>query len=536
MPEQILDTLSTGILATEEVDSEPFGFRVRWVHWWSGFRDSDLRPGDVIVAIEGHPYLREERKTKAALAIGGYAESQFWTERGATDGSAATLTIVRGRERKDVTGKVVAERYWLDANNQRTLGPGGPITTATDGFSGSWAGWLERSIEDTGTRVLDRGWRVGTVPNNRQMLAEFEAEKERVDVLSKSYPGPFADRTKEDYEAIRANLLGRKYDLTESDLAWRTGAATAATDTGAQGTIARDAFVAALGTELIQTFPAVDAMRGDRASVAGKAVSLPVLSDTDWTTDVMSQWLVAGSPTDGWYLVQADSPTMRKAFEVMWRYKKKVEPDLPETHEIVGRIGPNPRMVVRDGVAITGLEVEPIADLIGGSAFVDLTAAEPQFAGEAALAAAGPLALSADATPEQAIDVYYRALKQGNEEFWLSLLAPWDAQRIDDVPSFSPDGGPAGSNYLSMEWVRSREVLEKSIMDVRIAQVDEVRPIVKAGELPGVPAIEGTTIEVDHIGLFDGEYRAFRSVDVHRVKRLRRREGEPWRFIDGEGV
>lgn len=536
MAEQVLDSILAGIVTDEEVDAEPYGFRVEWIHWWSGFRGTDLRPGDLIVAVAGRPYDKAQRGSQSPKAIGGYAESQGWADLGAKDGQSVTLTVLRDRDRKDVVGRVVAERFWVDANGQRTLGPGGPITNATDGFEGSWAGWLERNIEDTGSRVLNRGWRRGTVADNRQMLAGFLPEKERIDFLVKTYPGPFADQTQSDFVAIRDGLLGRKYELSDADLAWRSGGRQTATDTGVKGSAARDAFVSGLGTSVIPAFPAVDAMRGDRDSVAGKIVALPPLSDTDWTTDVLSQWMVAGNATDGYYLVQADSPMMRKAFDVMWRYKKQVDADLQETHEIVGRIGPNPRMVVKNGVAITGLEIEPLADLIGGKAFVDLTVAEPNFAGEDSLASARPLELAPDATPEQAATVFVEALKQGNEDFWLSLLAPWDASRTDDVPSYSEDGGPAGSNYLSMEWVRSRDQLAKTVVDIRVVAVDEVRALVKAGEIAGVPPIEGTTVELEHIGLFDGEYRAFRNVDVNRVRRLARKQGETWRFLDGDGV
>lgn len=536
MPEQVLDSVLSGIAATEQLDGDPYGYRINWIHWWSGFRGTDLRPGDLIVGVEGTPYDRNHRSSEGPKAIGGYAEAQRWAELAKKDGDLATLQIVRGRDRLDVKGSVRAERFWLDANNQRTFGPGGPITTSSDNFSGSWAGWLERYIEDTGSRVLNRGWRVGTVPNNRQMLAEFQQENERVEFLVKTYPGPFAEQTKRDYDAIVESLRGRKYDLTPADLAWKTAGEHAADAAAVEGPAARDAFVASQGTAVIPPFPAVDPMRGDRASVAGKVVVLPPLTDTDWTTDVTSQWMVAGNDTDGRYLVQADSPLMRKAFDAMWRYKKQVAADLPETHEIIGRIGPNPRMVVKNGVAVTGLEIEPLADLIGSAAFVDLTLAEPTYAGEGAAAPSGSLTLVPEATPEQAVDTLIRALKQGKEDAWLALLAPWDASRPDDVPSFSPEGGPAGSNYLSMEWIRTREVIEQQIFDLRLVAVDEIRQVVKAGELPDVPAIEATTVEIDHVGLFDGEYRAFRNVDVHRVRRLARRAGEPWRFLDGDGV
>jgi hypothetical protein len=532
----VLDDITSGVTTTEEFDGEPYGFRVEWIKWYSGFRDSGLRPGDLVIALDGVPYEKANRQQFLSKAFGSYSEYNHWAEVGAKDGQTATVTVLRGRERLDISGKVLAERYWYDANNRRTIGPGGPDAMANDGFSGAWSGWLERSIEGTGARVLNQGWRLGGVSNNRQMLEEHLAEKDRVDFLVKQYPGPFATRTAEDFETIRQSLLGRRYEISEADLAWRGGSAEAAVDVVKEATTAKDALLARLAADAIPAFPAVDAMRGDRPQVVGKAVALPVLDSDDWTMDVMTPWLVAGNATDGWYLVQADSPAMRKAFEAMWRYKKKVAPDLPETHEIIGRIGPNPRMVVKAGVAIAGLEVEPIADLIGGTVFVDVTEDAPQFAGEAGLNTAEQLSLADDAAPEQVMAAFVLAIKQGNEEFWRGLFAEWDASRVDDGPPFQADAGPASSKYLSSEWIRARNLFQEKVADVRVVDVDEIRPIVKAGELPGAPAIEGTTVEVDHIGLFDGEYRAFKDVDVRRLFRLQRRDGGPWRFMDAQGI
>ena len=47
---------------------------------------------------------------------------------------------------------------------------------------------------------------------------------------------------------------------------------------------------------------------------------------------------------------------------------------------------------------------------------------------------------------------------------------------------------------------------------------------------PGAPRIERVQVEVDHVGLFDAEYRGFADVTVHRMWTLQRLNGGPWRL------
>jgi hypothetical protein len=48
--------------------------------------------------------------------------------------------------------------------------------------------------------------------------------------------------------------------------------------------------------------------------------------------------------------------------------------------------------------------------------------------------------------------------------------------------------------------------------------------------------VEGVFLDVDPIGLFEGEYRAFRNVDVHRLWSMQRVNGGPWKLISEQGI
>jgi hypothetical protein len=43
-------------------------------------------------------------------------------------------------------------------------------------------------------------------------------------------------------------------------------------------------------------------------------------------------------------------------------------------------------------------------------------------------------------------------------------------------------------------------------------------------------------VELDHVGKFDGAYRAFNDVTVHRQWILQRINGGPWRIASAQGL
>jgi hypothetical protein len=57
MPEKLLDTLHTGLVTSEELEAKPYGFRVTWIKWDSGFRGTDLQIGDRIVGMDDESHL-----------------------------------------------------------------------------------------------------------------------------------------------------------------------------------------------------------------------------------------------------------------------------------------------------------------------------------------------------------------------------------------------------------------------------------------------------------------------------------------------
>ena len=48
--------------------------------------------------------------------------------------------------------------------------------------------------------------------------------------------------------------------------------------------------------------------------------------------------------------------------------------------------------------------------------------------------------------------------------------------------------------------------------------------------------VEEVRLTVDHVGLFDGEYRAFNDVNTHRDWTMQRVNGGPWRIASEQGI
>lgn len=533
MQEYILDTLISGVKTAEALDGEHYGFRVSAIAWCSGFRGA-LRLGDIVIACGSVRYARVRRRELAACAF-GHAESQLWKSLGVRDGADVSLEVVRGGCIIAVTGKVLAERVWRNERGRYTLGPGGPERMASDGFSRPWADWLERQLDDMASRVLDDGWRRGTVMNSRQMLAEHLAQKPRVDFLLQTYPGPFASAAAEDWDIVRAALAGRRYELLPEDLGWRTLGAQRKAQIAAAAATAWEQYRASMAAQIAPAFPAVNAMSDERAAIAGKIVMLPRLGADDWTMDAGRAWLTARG-AGGAYFIDSRSAGLQRIYRARLRYEKAVAPHLDETYQIVGRVGPNPKMLVVRGVAVPGLLVEPLAVNIGDAVFVDLSNDAAPFAGEEALVATAALELDDAASPAQVMEAFVLALKLGAERFWRELFAPWDAAFVEGQVWYQPLSGPASSNSLESEWIRARRLLEKAVCDVRVVCADPVRMVIAPDAFEGAPLIERTTVEVDHIGLFDGEYRAFKDINVTRLWPMQRRDGGPWRISIARGI
>ncbi|HEV8595043.1 MAG TPA: hypothetical protein VGR51_05890 [Thermoplasmata archaeon] len=536
--EAVIGPPTSGVVTREEAESDPYGFRVTWIRWHSGFRGSGLQVGDRVLGLEGARYDRAAGREVRDRSFGCLFESQHWEKTGAKDGQTLTVTVNRGRELLDVTGRLLAERRWWNANERATIGPGGPEGLTNDGFDSAWSSWLEKSVEDIGSRVLDGGWRRGTVSQSRMMLADHLEQKPRVDFLVKTYPGPFAAATLADWTATRDCLQGTRYEIRPEDLAWRSLGEQRREEIAAAGKRTREAFLAKLAPETIAPFPAVDPIHGDRSKVAGKVVVLPTLTNRDWVMQSGRAWLAAGSDGDGWYFLDTTTPAFRRVSDAGWRYGLSVSPNIHETYSVIGRILPDPKMLVREGRAIPGLALEPLGVSIGDQLFVDVSQVKDgasRFAGEETLADPATTPPPEDAPPEAVMAAFFQAEKVGAEEVWKSLFASWEATIWDGEPWYKAISRPSDST-LSNEWVRCRRLLAEKVFDVRVAIVDEPRTVLQGTEFPGAPKVEQVVLETDHVGLFDSEYRAFKDVTTNRVWSLQRRDDGPWRIVTQKGI
>jgi hypothetical protein len=74
-----------------------------------------------------------------------------------------------------------------------------------------------------------------------------------------------------------------------------------------------------------------------------------------------------------------------------------------------------------------------------------------------------------------------------------------------------------------------RRVMER-VFDMRPVWVDDPRAIIPGNQYPGQLRLEEVTVEMQHIGQFGGQYRAFSDVTVHRWWQLQRLGSGPWRI------
>jgi hypothetical protein len=212
-----------------------------------------------------------------------------------------------------------------------------------------------------------------------------------------------------------------------------------------------------------------------------------------------------------------------------------VTPKLPDTLAVIGRIGSSPKMLVVGDAAVAGLSVEPLAVSHGDALFVEVVREDSTYAGEALIGGIESAPLSPGAPPEEVLAAFFRALKVGDEETWRGFFVTWDATIAGGRPWYRPFAGPAEA-ALSREWLRARGVLDKIVHDIRVLEAGEIVSLFRGDEFDGAPAIDQVLVETDQIGLFDGEYRAFKDLHVNRLWKLQRRDGGPWRVVTEKGV
>jgi hypothetical protein len=538
---KLSDTIHSGLTTTEEAPEEsdvgPFGFRVTWIAWDSGFRGTELRIGDRIVGVDEDQYTRAERKELLShgIAIGNYAEPQYWEKHGGREGKRITLHVWRKGKTLDVTGTLRADRFYYTRDEKAGLGPGGPPRIGNDGFDSAWSSWYERFVFE-GSKVLDGGFRRYSV-NNRTALEALLEDKPRIDYLLANYPGPFAEAAKQDWQTIHDVLLGAEHTITDADLEYRTlGDQRAAEITKAAGT-AREAFLEARRKEIIEPFPAVDPIEGDIEKVKGKIVVLPKMGNRDWISEGGHGYLVAGDRSRGYYFVDSRAPAMVRVFTAAYRYQELVSPKLDETYALVVRITGDPSLRYLGDFAVTGLDVEVIGATVGDAMFVDVTVVdekkESRFAGQETLTALGVKPPGPRATPTQVMEAAFTALKIGDQEVWGKLFAPWYLSiygwgRVSFWAEWYRDAPD--------DWVRARRLILDKVYDVEVVDEGLVHKLTDGTEFKGAPVVEEVEVEVEHIGKFAEGYRPFTGVDVKRVWTLQRVDRGPWRIVDRRGI
>jgi len=262
-------------------------------------------------------------------------------------------------------------------------------------------------------------------------------------------------------------------------------------------------------------------------------VVLPTLSNRDKVFEAHRSWLTAGDQRRGWYFVDLRAPASVRFGDAEFRYQKAVTKRIRDSYQIVGRILPEPHMLVSGGKALNGLGVEPLGILRGDQLFVDLEViderGESPFIGEQDLMRIADIRVPDDAAPAQVVEALYAALKVGAEMTWRSLFTTWHAVRDSAGLRFDPLWSMSVAS-LQAEWVRARTVMQEKVFDARVVGTSEIYLLAEKDELPTLPRIEEIEVEIDHIGRFDDEWRSFWEMGLRRIWHLQRLDGGPWRI------
>ncbi len=541
------DSISSRIEAREQLNAEPYGFDVEWVHWDSGFRATDLRLGDRIVGLDGVRYERAQRETLKSRAIGQHGESSYWEEVGAVDGQLATLVVWRDEEIIEISGQVFVDRFYRNAENQRVMDEGGPPKNIVEKdengqriFDTSWSAWYERNTTgqiNTWPYILNGGWERSSF-NNRKVLKQHLEDQFRIEYLVEHYPSRFATTVEQDWNRIRVYLEGEVVEVTNEDLAYRTRAEELRQEVKSFTDAAITAFEADLGDQLITlTSVAKDDIEGQRADYVGKLVYFDGILQRDIINSLERTYIVAGSDREGYFFLDAESLELAKVFDALIRYKALVHPKLAERYSIYMEVRDEPLMVVYKGSAVMGLMGKIVGMAAGHQdVFIDARSVDtvtPTFAGEIETKVAPVCALQDTDPPEGIVECLVQAVKFGDEDTWRSLFAAWRITPLGNglPPIYDPDYRVREAIYLRA-WDDSRVRILDTVYDAQVNRVSTIKVIHTQGANDPVPTVEEVTVILDHIGLFDGEYRTFVNLTVTRVLRLQSIDAGPWRITD----
>ena len=515
--------ITSGVKTEPLLEGDPPAFWVNWIEWDSDFR-RELRVNDLIVGINGQSLAPLLQPQKTFKGIGQYAEAQYWTEIGAKAGDEVALSILRDGEPLVVKGHLGTEMFYFDREGKSAHGPGGPPRLAKGKTVSSWSSWQEK-LQWELSYLQTRGW-TQKIPT-RPRLAGLLEQKEEIDYALATWPGPLAEALRDDWAATVELMRGKKAD-PPVDLEYRSLGEKRIAIAKTEAAKGWSALLEETAKERIDPFPAASPLA--RANAVGKLIELPALTPRRMLSDLGKSFAAFGSSRDGWWFLLLDRPELQRFWEVLYRYKGRVNPRLPERYRVLARIRDEAQMLTVDGRPAMGLAVEAVAVLAGeDELLVDLRPAQATFAGESALGALEQQPRD-DSSPASVMSAWVTAIKSGDEETFRSLFASWrvvPGSGGRDILDMSYMSYPSA---LMSEWERSRGLIMGEVQDARVAKVEKVRRILSRSPETGLPDVDQVVVWLDHYGLFDGESRTYQSVNINRRWVLQRLDNGPWRI------
>lgn len=531
------DDLTTGLTTDRWFDHGLRGRRVTWIAWDSPFRGTRLAVGDAVLEADGVPCDPAQTDRREEFMVGNYAEGRGFAEDGRKAGEPVRLLVWRDHERFEVEAPIATENFYYDPEGRRALAPGGPHGLGNDGFGSAWSGWDEELTKKL-SAVLDQGWR-GSSFNSRQVLADLAEYEPRVRLLAERYPGPYAETTAADLAAAMASARGTLWPAEGIDLSWRERGERLAEEVRQAAVEAERAFTATLGERVIPAAPTPDPVENDPEGFAGKVVHLERVGPRSQRMDAGHPWYCFGDLRSGWWFLDANSPGCRAFHMAVENYRQLVDMSVPLTYRFYAEVLPLPRMMVVDGRVATGLTLRLAAAVVADRVFITVPANPAEgarFAGEELLAEGPVDPPPAGAPPRATVEAAIAALKLGRRELWRDLFADWSLDRHwNGAISYSPLSFHSESSFF-YAWDFARKALSKEVHDLRIVYEGPVTTLLAPPEPGGGPTVEECRIEVEHVGLFDGEHRSFRQLGLHRTWPVQRVDGGPWRLAVLQGL
>lgn len=530
-----------GLITEVRLGDQPPHLVVRSVAYDSGFRAAGLKAGDQILELDGQPLTPPPGTRSGAWEPqlpGQSQESDRWRALHRTEGDPVELTVRRkapgqGWEITKRTAPLRFKRAFRNESNQPIDFENGPGPYQSDGFNERWSSWFE-SLRDRISTVACFG------PTRPGLITRFEykqllEQKPRVDFLTTNYPGSFSTSLAEDYQSALECLHGCLHSLTDADLAYRAEDEVRIRQIAEAAQSAWQSALSAHSGDILPTFPAEHPIHGQLKQVAGRSVVLADLPTRQWVSEAGHGYFTAGSDSHGWYFLDMESAGAQRMLRAVRRYQRRVSDRLEERYHLLVRILPDPRILVMDDIGHWGLQVELLVANVGDSLFVDVqgTDSAPQFAGEAGLMMAHGELPPPSATPAEVVEAMILAIKNDDLTLWKGLFADWMLRN-------NPDGSLQVC-FLMQEpneedFGRSRTSFAGRLFDARVLWTDDPRVLTSGQEYQGAPRVEEILVEVEHVGLIDGEYRSFMDVTVNRYWRLQRIDGGAWRIASLQSI